>query len=127
MKSKELLETYPKVATLILAHQTAEFIKSLDTPDMSPEFREFAKTQELDYETVASFMDVNPRGVFDVFDEYSVYIQISLEVKPYENVKFKYSISGENSVTGSSISYSTRIEAERDGIERAFEILNDKL
>jgi len=121
MNSKELLEKYPKAAAAIIDHQTNVFRESLESSDISPEFKEFAKTQVLDYETVGSFMDINPRGVFDVFDTNQVYIQISVDI---DNNCFRYSFDGGRV---ESNDYSSRIDAEKAAIEKAFEILNEKL
>lgn len=121
MNSKELLETYNKAATAIIEHQTAQFIKSLEASDISPEFKDFAQTQVLDYESVAVFIDVNPRSAFDVFDANEVYIQISVDI---ENNCFRYSFDGGKV---ESNDYSTRKEAESAAVEAAFKILNDKL
>lgn len=127
MKGLELLEAYPKASELVVKYYSDKFTESIETSDAPEEFKEFAKNQTIDAAYVANFIDASPRSILDVFDEYSVYIQISLDVKPYENVKFNYSISGETAVIGSSLNFATRIEAEREAIERAFEILNNKL
>lgn len=123
MNSKILLETYPEAASAILKHQTEVFRKSLDASDISAEFREFAQTQELDYETVASFMDVNPRGVFEVFDNHGIYINIV----PYPDGTFTYQVLGDKATVGTSNSFKTRLEAEKQVLEGAFQTLNDKL
>lgn len=124
MNSKVLLETYPEAASAILAHQTEIFRKSLESSDISPEFKEFAQTQELDYETVASFMDINPRGVFDVFDanDVNIIIHVYTEEPPTE---FAFSIA-QHDYDHDEL-YPTRKEAEAAALEKAFEILNDKL
>lgn len=121
MNSRELLENYPKSATAILEYHTKMFRESLESADISEEFKEYAKTQELDYETVASLVDVNPRGIFDVFDANGVYIQISVDI---ENKCFRYSFDGGKV---ESNDYETRKEAESAAVEAAFKVLNDKL
>lgn len=123
MNSKELLEKYPEAATAIIKHQTKVFNDSLESSDISPEFKEFAKTQDLDYETVASFMEVNPRIAFDTFDENQVYINIQVS----KDGMFSYSIIGDLAEVGTSNKYKTRIEAEKLAVEEAFKTLNDKL
>lgn len=123
MNSKELLEKYPEAATAIIKHQTKVFNNSLESSDISAEFKEFAKTQDLDYETVAAFMEVNPRIAFDTFDENQVYINIQVS----KDGMFSYSIIGDLAEVGTSNKYKTRIEAERLAVEEAFKTLNDKL
>lgn len=123
MNSKELLEKYPEAASAIVKHQTKVFNESLESSDISPEFKEFAKTQDLDYETVAAFMDVNPRIAFDTFDEHGLYITIL----PYPDGTFTYKMQSNIAEMGTTNTYKTRIEAERNAVEAAFPTLNSKL
>lgn len=124
MNSKVLLETYPEAASAILAHQTEIFRKSLESSDISPEFKEFAQTQELDYETVASFMDINPRGVFDVFDAHKIYITTPVSIV---DGYFRWEISTDKETWDTSEFLDNRKMAEAAAVEKAFEILNHKL
>lgn len=122
MKSKELLEKYPKAASVIMAHQTDVFRQSLEAADISPEFKEFAKTQELDMDTIAELIDANPRIAFDTFDANQVYIEISVVLQE-KDANFLYFVNSKST----DVYYPTRKEAESRAVEAAFEILNNKL
>jgi hypothetical protein len=123
MKGAELLETYPKAAKVISEFYNNKLIDSMNdsSEGVSEEFKEMIKQQSFDNEYVATFIDSNPRFLFDVFDDNELYIGI---IPTYTNdgVVFQYTlttlISGEQP---------TRIEAEKAVIELAFKMLNDKL
>jgi hypothetical protein len=121
MTGKELLEAYPKAAEIVVKYYSEQFIKSIEAGDVSDEIKEYAKGQTIDVEYIATFMDINPRGLFDVFDSHEVYIQITVDL---ENNCFRYSFDGGQL---ESNDYLTRIAAETRSIEAAFEILNNKL
>ena len=123
MKGIELLETYPKAATVIKEFYNNKLIDSVSnsSEEIPEEFKEMIKQQSFDNEYVAAFIDSNPRFLFDVFDDNELYIGI---IPTYTNdgVVFQYTlttlISGEQT---------TRIEAEKAVIELAFKMLNNKL
>jgi len=122
MKGLELLETYPKAAKVITEFYNNKLIDSMSTSteDVSEEFKEMLKQQSFDNQYVATFIDSNPRFLFDVFDVNEIYIQITVDL---ENKCFRYSFDG----LIESNDYLTRKEAEARSIETAFEILNNKL
>ena len=117
MKAVELLETYPRAAEVINEFYHTKMIESMDTSDVSQEYKDLLKEQEFDNEYVATFVDANPRMLFDVFDEHEIYINISAP-------KFSYSIGTGGVISGT---LKTRKEAEIAAIEEAFQILNNKL
>ncbi len=123
MKGIELLETYPKAAGVIKEFYNNKLIDSMNDSSerVSEEFKEMLKQQSFDNEYVATFIDSNPRFLFDVFDAHEVYIQITVDL---ENNCFRYSFDGGRV---ESNDYLTRIAAETRSIETAFEILNNKL
>ena len=117
MKAVELLETYPRAAEVINEFYHTKMIESMDTSDVSQEYKDLLKEQEFDNEYVATFINANPRMLFDVFDSNKVYIQINVP-------NFSYSIDAGDVISGT---WETRKEAEAAAIEQAFEILNNKL
>jgi hypothetical protein len=123
MKGIELLETYPKAAEVIGEFYNKKLIDSMSdiSDDVSEGFKEMLKQQSFDNEYIASFIDSNPRFLFDVFDANDIYIQITVDL---ENKCFRYSFDGG---LIESNDYFTRIAAEIRSIETAFEILNNKL
>ena len=117
MTGLDLLETYPRAAEEIAEFYRSKMIESLNTQDVPDEFKDMVKGQEFDNQYIATFIDANPRILFDVFDSNEVFIQINVP-------NFSYSINEGDVIAGS---WPNRIEAERAAIEQAFQILNDKL
>lgn len=124
MNSKELLEKYPKAAEAVIKYYSEQFLKSIENANIDEEFKEFYKAQHIDNEYVAEFIEGNPRGTFDVFDANNIYIilHIYTEEPPTE---FAFNIAYDEKDHHEM--YSTRKEAEQAAVERAFEILNEKL
>jgi len=126
MKAQELFEKYPKAAEVVISHYADTFVKSIEESDTPEEFKEFARQQRVDDHYVAEFIDNNPRGAFDVFDANKIYIttpvsmidgyfswKISVDEQVYEHENAEY--------------LENRKLAEAAAIEKAFEILNEKL
>lgn len=120
MSSKELLETYPKAAEVVKDFYLGKFIDSMEGQNIPESFKDFAKEQGIDIDTVAKMIDSMPRALFDAFDAHEVYIGVSPNLL-VGGINFKYTVdtkSGEDA---------TRVDAEKKAIELAFEILNEKL
>lgn len=121
MNSQELLETYPNAAEVVRKHFMEKLLESLVTSDLPDDFKEFARQQEIDNDKIASLIDAQPRGLFEVFDQHQLYIGI-IPTYTMDGVIFRYTlttlISGEQP---------TRLEAEKTVIELAFKMLNEKL
>lgn len=126
MKGLELLEAYPKAAEVINEFYHTKMIESMNTPDVSQEYKDLLKEQEFDNEYVAIFVDSNPRMLFDVFDSNAVYIEILVDLTK-DNVLFNYIIDGDVMGNVEATLYNSRIEAEKVAVEKAFQLLNDKL
>jgi len=122
----ELLETYPKAAEVINEFYRTKMIESMDTTDVPDDFKEMLKQQEFDNEYVAKFIDANPRILFDVFDSNGVYIEILVDLTK-DDALFSYVIDGDIMDNVEGVLYNSRIEAERVAIDKAFQLLNDKL
>jgi hypothetical protein len=122
MNSQELLENYGKAASVVKDFYLGKFLDSIEDSENLPEnFKDFAKEQGIDNDTVAKMIDAMPRALFDAFDAHEIYIQITVDL---ENNCFRYSFDGGQL---ESNDYLTRIAAETRSIEAAFEILNNKL
>ena len=94
-------------------------LDSIDDSSVPEDFKSFVKAQDLQNDNVAKIIDGSPRILFDVFDQHKVYIQITY----YDGPKFWCSING----VENGNKYDTRLEAEIEAIEGAFQMLNDKL
>lgn len=124
MTGLELLQAYPKAADAIKEFYYGKMVDSLsEDSDIPQDFKEMVKSQQFDSEYVATFIDNNPRFLFDIFDENGIYINVTA----FPNSLFIYSLVGEVAEVGSTETSFTRKEAEKLAIEQAFEILNNKL
>lgn len=122
MTPQELLETYDKAALVIKSFYFEKFMNSIATNDLPENFKEFAKEQGVDNDTIAIMIASSPSSLFEVFDEHKVYIEITVIVG--ENTFFIYHVNG---VVNDNPPYYVRREAELAAIEKAFQLLNDKL
>ena len=124
MTTLELLEKYPKAAVKVREWFLEKMLDNLKKDDGVPEdFKEFVRQQGIDDERVAKILGGNPRTLFDVFDENQLYIKIDIFVG--ETAKFTWSINGHEAV-GPSL-YTSRLEAEKEAVTKAFEMLNKNL
>ena len=126
MKGLELLEAYPRAAEVINEFYHTKMIESMNTPDVSQEYKDLLEEQEFDNEYVAKFIDANPRILFDVFDSNGVYIEILVGYSKKE-AEFTYGVIDDNEMNTEPTMYNSRIEAERVAVGKAFQLLNDKL
>jgi hypothetical protein len=128
MTGTELLETYPKVAKIIGEFYSNKLIESISTSneDVSEEFKEMLKQQSFDNKYIATFIDSNPRFLFDIFDTNEIYIEI-LVMYSDKPLIFTYTVVEGDIIHTQPTKYNSRIDAEKIAIETAFQILNDKL
>jgi hypothetical protein len=119
MKGITLLEKYPVSAELIKAWFLEKMIESFKDENVPSEFKDFMREQGIDNDKVGTLIDVNPRNLFDVFDDNDIVIETLL----YPSKEFTV-IIGRQATTNS---WKTRKEAELFAIEAAFEILENKL
>lgn len=118
MNSKELLETYPKAAEVVVEFYKQKFMQGA-TDQIKEIFGEYVP----DTDTIAALMNASPRALFEVFDENGFYINIM----PYPDGTFTYQVIGDSGEVGTITSYPTRIEADKNAIEAVFLMLNEKL
>lgn len=121
MTGIELLEKYDKAAIVIKQFYLNVMLESLKDDSLPENFKQFAREAGIDNDKIAAFIDAQPRGLFDVFDNNKIYVGITPNVL-IGGMNFKYTISDD--ISGEA---PTRIEAERIAVEKAFEILNNKL
>lgn len=127
MTGLELLEAYPKAAVAIKEFYYGKMVDSLsEDSDIPQDFKEMIKSQQFDSEYVATFIDNNPRFLFDIFDANSVYIEILVDYSKNE-AEFTYGVIDDDEMNTESTIYKSRIEAEKVAVEKAFQLLNDKL
>ena len=119
MKGLELLEKHPLSATLIREWFLEKMIESLQTDNISEEFKEMMREAGIDDDKISTLIDVNPRMLLDVFDDNLIFIEIFL----YPDNTFSCKIGKQ----GTTASWKTRKEAELFAIDIAFDILEEGL
>lgn len=119
-----LLETNPKAAVKIKEWFLEKMLNTLKEDTIPEEFKEFVRQQGIEDEKIANIVGDNPRALFDVFDENQLYVKIDVFVREDGTAKFNWSI---NAMEGGTSFYSSRMEAEKDAVSKAFQMLNDKL
>jgi hypothetical protein len=120
MTGLELLEKYDKAAIVIKQYYLNSMLESLKDENLPENFKEYARQTSIDNDKIGKLIDVQPRGLFDVFDANKIYIGITPNPL-VGGMEFKYTI---DDISGE---HPTRKEVERIAVEKAFEILNNKL
>jgi len=124
MTGIELLEKYPLTAQIIRDWFMKSMLESFKDENVPEEFKQFMLEQGIENDKVSKLIDVNVRILFDVFDENEVFIFIQyMDVK--DNVEFFCTFR--NVDTNPVKLFKTRKEAEHAAIEKAFELLEEKL
>jgi len=124
MQAQELLETYDKAAIVVKQFYLAHMLESLNDENLPENFKDFVKEQGIDTDTVAVMLTASPRIFFDVFDKNGIIIHIRI-MEDSKEVIFSHYIS--KPLNSEYVPCTTRIEAERNGVEEAFKLLNEKL
>lgn len=120
----ELLQENPKAASVIRSWFLDRMLESLKDDSIPEDFKEHVRQQGIEDERVAKILGNNPRALFDVLDANKLYIKIDVFVREDGTAKFNWSV---NATEGGSSFYSSRTEAEKDAVKKAFEMLNKKL
>jgi len=124
MSGLELLEKYPRAASVIRNWLLYRMVEALQSESIDEDFKQYMRDQGIDNNNIAPMIDSNPRMLLDIFDENEVFIFIHyMDVK--DNIEFFYSF---RNINNDSVKlFKTRKEAELFAIEAAFEILDNKL
>lgn len=118
MKGVELIEQYPKAGEIVLQWFKGKMQAALsEADDLTDSLKESFAEYTVSKDHMGLMIDTNPRMLFDVFDENSIFIEI------YKKTLFSYSINEGEVVAGA---WSIRKEAETSAIEQAFILLDKK-
>jgi len=123
MKGLELLEQNPETAKLICSYYLEVMLESLNDESLPEDFKDHVRAQAMDNRNIAAILDGNPRNLFDFFDSHDMYI----DVRPFTNGSFSYSIIANIGTSGSSEVYKTRKEADKIAVETAIKQLESTL
>ena len=94
-------------------------IESLKDEGLPEDFKESIREEGIDNSNVGAILDGNPRNLFDFFDSRKIYV----DVRPFTNGSFSYSVISDMATSGSSEVYKTRKEADRNAVETAIKQL----
>ena len=120
--SKIELAKYPLATKVVKDWFMKEMIESFKDETVPTEFKDFMLEQGIEDDKVETLININPRSLFDVFDDNN--ISINIERSSNKIVEWDWNIMeayGEHYVCKS------RKEAELAAIEAAFELLEQKL
>ena len=118
MRTEELLDLYPIATEVVRDWFMDKMAESFKNQELPKDFKEFMREQGIPNDKLVKFIDVNPRVLFDVFDDNGVIINVV-----HSNGVFSWDVNTVKSLN----SYSSRREAESASVQRAFQILHDKL
>jgi DUF438 domain-containing protein len=119
MKTGELLEKHPLATEVIRTWFFDQMVASFADESVPEEFKEMMKQEGVTNERLATLIDVQPRTLFDVFDENNIYIGTLLD----ESNGFWWTINENKSTVG----YTYRKNCEIAAIENAFDLLEERL
>ena len=118
MTTNELLDAYPIATEVVRDWFMEKMAESFKNQELPKDFKEFMREQGIPNDKLVKLIDVNPRVLLDVFDDNGVIINVV-----HSNGVFSWDVNTVKSLD----SYSSRREAESAAVQRAFQILDDKL
>ena len=118
MRTEELLDLYPIATEVVRDWFMDKMAESFKNQELPKDFKEFMREQGIPNDKLVKLIDVNPRVLLDVFDDNGVIINVV-----HSNSVFSWDVNTVKSLD----SYSSRREAESASVQRAFQILHDKL
>jgi hypothetical protein len=118
MKTEELLDLYPIATEVVRDWFMDKMAESFKNQELPKDFKEFMREQGIPNDRLVKLIDVNPRVLFDVFDDNSVIINTMCR-----SGLWSWSVDE----TKSADFHSSRKLAEKNAVECAFQILDNKL
>ena len=124
MEAKELLEQHPKTTSLLREWWMRKVKEALDTSGISDEYKKMVEENwvPVDDVQIERSIDGNPHTLFEFFDENGIYVTQDVFIK--DEAWYTCYIGNEKYPCNEFI---TRRKAERDIINDAFEMLEEKL
>lgn len=115
---RNLLEKYPQATQVVKDWFMQKMLESFKDESVPDEFKEFMRQQGITDERLGTIVGENPRALFDVLDDNQLIINVV-----HSTSGFSWDVDTVKSVQF----YSSRKQAELSAIERAFDILNNRL
>jgi hypothetical protein len=113
-----LLEKYPYATDVVRQWFMDKMIESFKDQSVPQDFKDFMRKQGIPNENIVKILDGNSRALFDVFDDNNLIINVI-----YTEQGFTWDVEDVKSVQY----YASRKDAEYAAVERAFQILDEKL
>lgn len=135
MKGLELIQNYPAAGKIVKEWFFKSMLESFKDETVPDEFKEFMLEQGIEDDKIGTLIDINPRMLFDVFDDNNIRIHICVG-SDVSSGNFSFHIASDviktdasqgESVKGLTNDFKTRKETEIKAIEYAFELLEIKL
>jgi hypothetical protein len=117
---KKLLDDNPLVTAALQLWFTNRMKEAVADGKMSDELKQSFLSTVISVEKLAPIIEVNPRSLFDFFDENEIYI-----LPIMENHRFSATVNGQGLFLRGFVS--TRMEAENKAVIQAFPVLEAKL
>lgn len=118
MTTNELLDLYPTATEVVRDWFMDKMAESFKNQELPKDFKELMRAEGIPNDKLVKVIDVNPRALLDVFDANGVIINVI-----HVNGVFSWNVNTVKNLN----SYSSRREAELAAVQRAFQILDDKL
>ncbi len=118
MTTEELLENHPRTTRVVREWFLKEMVKSFDDQEVPEDFKQMMLDQGVSNGQLFKLIDVQPRVLFDVFDDNNIYINMT-------KLDDGWSWSLGDIMTESGIK--NRKQAEVHAIHEAFMLLEEKL
>jgi len=118
MKGIKLLNNYPLSKNIIKNWFLEQLISSLKTETINDDFKELVRKKGVEDTHIETLIDLNPRSLFDVLDENNVILIISYS----ENTEWRWNLKDDF-----KNNFSSRREAEKEGILQAIKALEKQL
>ncbi len=119
MTAIELLLKYPKATEVVKAWFLEKMIESFTDPEADDTFNKYLRETGMSNERMSTVITLNPRALFDVFDENKIYIEVVPSKSPEEELWAFSTTFGESYNTN----FLSRKSAETAAIEEAFSLL----
>jgi hypothetical protein len=113
-----LLEKYPYATDVVRQWFMDKIIESFKDQSVPQDFKDFMRKQGIPNDNIVKILDGNSRALFDVFDDNNLIINVI-----YTEQGFTWDVEDVKSVQY----YASRKEAELAAVERAFQMLDEKL
>lgn len=120
MKGIEILEKHPLATELTKKWFLDKMLASMRSSEITEEFKLYLQEKSIQLNQIGDLIDINPRILFDLFDEHKIYINI---IRIDDCFEFNIVDSDQFEI----VEFETRNAAELEAIILAFSILEEQL